>query len=183
MIILLGLAILVAAVVVGVAGVVVNDGGAHPLTDNFAVFGYHVTGSTGTLFLYGIAVGVVGMFGLSLLFAGARRTARRGLLARRELEQSRREAASASRDRDGLAEQQRRESADASTVSGTSPDRSSSGDRAGGRGRLPRFGRRPASRQPTSASPDEGRLVATPAPSTSDGPDAPADHPRTDPPA
>jgi hypothetical protein len=180
MIILLGLAILVAAVVVGVAGVLVNGGGAHGLTDNFAVFGYHVTGSTGTLFLYGIAVGAVGMFGLSLLFAGARRTARRGVLARRELQQSRREIASASRDRDGIAEQQRRESADAPTISDTSADRSSRGDR-GGRGRLPLFGRRPADRQPTSASPEEGRLVATPAPLPTDDRSAPADHPRTGP--
>ena len=39
----------------------------------FSVFGYHVTGSTGTLFLYGIVVGAVGLLGLSLLLAGARR--------------------------------------------------------------------------------------------------------------
>ena len=76
MIIVIGLVILVAAVVVGLAGVLSNGGSGHTLTDQFAVFGYHVTGSTGLLFLYGIVVGAVGLFGLSLLLAGARRTAR-----------------------------------------------------------------------------------------------------------
>jgi len=57
MIILIGLVILVAAVVVGLAGVLSNGGSEHTLTDQFAVFGYHVTGSTGLLFLYGIVVG------------------------------------------------------------------------------------------------------------------------------
>jgi hypothetical protein len=104
MIILIGLVILVAAVVVGVAGVLTNGGGAHTLTDQFAVFGYHVTGSTGLLFLYGIVVGAVGLFGLSLLLAGARRTARRGRTARSELKQSRRETAAANQDRDDLAQ-------------------------------------------------------------------------------
>ena len=43
------------------------------LTRPFAVFGYHVTGSTGTLFLYGIVVGALALLGLSLLLAGIRR--------------------------------------------------------------------------------------------------------------
>ena len=47
MIVILGLIILIAAVVVGVAGVLTNAGGAHGLTHGFGVFGYHVTGSTG----------------------------------------------------------------------------------------------------------------------------------------
>jgi hypothetical protein len=102
MIVVLGLIILVAAVVVGVAGVLTNSGGGHGLTHGFAVFGYHVTGSTGTLFLYGIVVGAVGLLGLILLLAGARRTSRRGREARRGLSQSRREAAAVSKDRDDL---------------------------------------------------------------------------------
>ena len=57
MIVVLGLIILVAALVVGVAGVLSNAGSAHALTHGFAVLGYHVTGSAGTLFLYGIVVG------------------------------------------------------------------------------------------------------------------------------
>jgi len=101
MIIILGLVILVAAVIAGVAGVLANGGHAHAVT-HFAVFGYHVTGSTGTLFLYGIVIGVLGMFGLSLLLAGARRTSRRGRDARRGLAQSRRETAAVSADRDDL---------------------------------------------------------------------------------
>ncbi|HEV3292017.1 MAG TPA: hypothetical protein VG123_23805, partial [Streptosporangiaceae bacterium] len=79
-----------------------------------AVFGYHVTGSTGTLFLYGIVVGALGLLGLSLLLAGARRTSRRGREARRGLTQSRRETAAVSQDRDDLIDQ--RETARAYTV-------------------------------------------------------------------
>ncbi|MFD5563719.1 hypothetical protein [Kitasatospora griseola] len=106
MIIVLGIIILVAAVVVGVVGVVTNTGSGHALThDSFAVFGYHVNGSTGTLFLYGVIVGAVALLGLSLLLTGARRTARRGHAARRELEQSRRETAAAGRERDDLIDQ------------------------------------------------------------------------------
>src|SRR5580692_4261975 len=92
MIVILGLVILIAAVVIGVAGVLANGGHAHAVT-HFAVFGYHVTGSTGTLFLYGIVVGALALAGLSLLLAGARRTSRRGRDARRGLAQSRRETA------------------------------------------------------------------------------------------
>jgi hypothetical protein len=72
------------------------------LTHGFAVFGYHVTGSTGTLFLYCLVVGAIGLLGLTLLLAGARRTSRRGREARRGLRQSRRETAAASKDRDDL---------------------------------------------------------------------------------
>ena len=115
MIIIIGLVILVAAVVAGVAGVLSNSGSGHPLTHHFAVFGYHVTGSTGTLFLYGIVVGAVGLAGLSLLLAGARRTSRRGRQARRGLTQSRRETAAVTQDRDDLLGQ--RETARAYTAS------------------------------------------------------------------
>jgi hypothetical protein len=114
MIIIIGLVILIAAVVAGVAGVLANDGSGHPLTHHFAVFGYHVTGSTGTLFLYGIVVGVLGMLGLSLLLAGARRTSRRGREARSGLTRSRRETAAVTQDRDDLLGQ--RETARAQTA-------------------------------------------------------------------
>ena len=115
MIIVIGLVILVAAVVVGLAGVLGNSGSDHALTHGFAVFGYHVTGSTGTLFLYGIVVGAIGVLGLSLLLAGARRTSRRGREARRGLKQSRRETATASQARDDLIDE--RETARAYTAS------------------------------------------------------------------
>ena len=130
MIIVLGLVILVAAVIAGVAGVLANGGHAHAVT-HFAVFGYHVTGSTGTLFLYGIVVGALAMFGLSLLLAGARRTSRRGRDARRGLAQSRRETAAVSADRDDLIGQ--RDTARAYTAStlgngdGTAPNGSDPG--------------------------------------------------------
>lgn len=106
MIVIIGLAVLLVAVIVGIVGVLSNAGAAHPLTDNFAVFGYHVTGSTGTLFLFGIVVGAVAMLGMSALLAGARRTAARGQDARRELARSQRETAFVNRDRATLLERQ-----------------------------------------------------------------------------
>lgn len=107
MIIILGLIILIAAVVAGVAGVMGNGGSAHALTHGFSALGYHVHGSTGTLFLFGIVVGAAGVLGLGLLLAGARRTSRRGGAARQKLRQSRRETAAVSKDRDDLIEQRR----------------------------------------------------------------------------
>ena len=100
MIVIVGLVVLLVAVIVGFTGVLTNAGAAHPLTENFAVFGYHVTGSTGTLFLVGIVVGAVAMLGLSLLLAGARRTAGRGRDARHELKRSQRETAFLNQERD-----------------------------------------------------------------------------------
>src|SRR5580704_16135365 len=114
MIVILGLIILVAALVVGVAGVLSNAGSAHALTHGFAVLGYHVTGSTGTLFLYGIVVGALAMLGLSLLAADAGRSSRRDLAARASLAQSRRETAAVSQHRDDLISE--RDSARAYTV-------------------------------------------------------------------
>jgi hypothetical protein len=128
MIIILGLIILIAAVIVGVAGVLSNGGSTHALTHGFAVFGYHVTGSTGTLFLYGIVVGALALFGLTVLLAGARRTSRRGRATRRELKQSRRETAVASQARDDLIDQ--RDSARAAMAGSTAaaqPSASQSG--------------------------------------------------------
>jgi hypothetical protein len=114
MIIIVGLVILVAALVVGAAGVLGNGGSAHPLT-HFSVLGYHVTGSAGTLFLAGIVVGAAGLLGLSLLLAGARRRRRRGSAATRRLRQSRRETAAVTQERDDLIGQ--RDTARASTTS------------------------------------------------------------------
>ena len=151
MIIIIGLVILVAAVVAGVVGVLSNSGSGHALTHPFAALGYHVTGSTGTLFLYGIVVGALAVFGLSLLLAGARRTSRRGREARRGLAQSRRETAAVSQDRDDLLDQ--RETARAYTAStlGDGPvggGRGPGADAAGGqRGKWHLFGPRSASSQ------------------------------------
>jgi Sec-independent protein translocase protein TatA len=125
MIVILGLVLLVAAVVVGVAGVLTNHGSAHALHHGFSVLGYHVTGSTGTLFLYGVVVGAVAVLGLSLLLAGARRTSRRGSAARRGLKQSRSETAAVTKDRDDLIVQ--REAA-RSEAAGVRSDSSPLGD-------------------------------------------------------
>ncbi len=159
MIIIIGLAILIAAVVAGVAGVLSNSGSGHALTHPFAVFGYHVTGSTGTLFLYGIVVGALALLGLSLLLAGARRTSRRGREARRGLSKSRRETAAVSQDRDDLLDQ--RETARAGTASG-------SGSHRAGRPRL--FARRPRRAETLS-----GQAAQTPAAQTPANTSAPAE--------
>ena len=149
MIVILGLVILVAALVAGVAGVLANGGHAHEVT-HFAVFGYHVTGSTGTLFLYGIVVGALALAGLSVLLSGARRTSRRGRDARRRLAQSRRETAAVSADRDDLRGQ--RDTARAYVASslgddGTAPNGADPGLRGPSLfARL--FARRPAPPQP-----------------------------------
>src|SRR5580693_9581800 len=149
MIVILGLVILVAAVVVGVAGVLANGGHAHAVS-HFAVFGYHVTGSTGTLFLYGIVVGALGLLGLSLLLAGARRTSRRGREARRGLSQSRRETAAVSQDRDDLLGQREAARAYTAGTPGNGPaggGRDPDGDGGGQRSKWHLFGPRSASPQ------------------------------------
>ncbi|AUG75372.1 hypothetical protein CFP65_0406 [Kitasatospora sp. MMS16-BH015] len=101
MIIVLGLILLVVAAVVAVAGIFSNTGSGHAVGNAFAVFGHHMTGSTGTLFLFGIIVGAVGMLGLGMLLASARR----GAVARRGLRHSRRETAAVSKRRDEVVEQ------------------------------------------------------------------------------
>jgi len=149
MIVIVGLVVLLAAVVVGFTGVLTNAGPAHPLTENFSVFGYHVTGSTGTLFLFGIVIGAVGMLGLCVLLAGARRTAGRGRDARRDLKNSQRETAFLNRDRDKLLEQQQ----GADTGSTVNPPAA-----ATTRGnRVPLLGRWSRGRQPTATHVDRPR--------------------------
>jgi hypothetical protein len=144
MIVIVGLVVLLAAVIVGFTGVLTNAGAAHPLTENFAVFGYHVTGSTGTLFLFGIVVGAVAMLGLCVLLAGARRTAGRGRDARHELKRSQRETAFLSQERDQRLEHQQ---AGAATRSPVNPERTT--DRRSG---VPLFGRWSRRRQPTGTA-------------------------------
>ncbi|MFE6847053.1 hypothetical protein [Streptomyces sp. NPDC057686] len=111
MILILGLVILIAAVVVGLAGTFGNSGAGHDLGagGDFSIFGYHATGSTGSLFLTGIIVGAIALLGLTLVMIGARRSARRSAQGRREPGTSRRDAAAADprgeRERDDLIEQ------------------------------------------------------------------------------
>ncbi|GAA2749969.1 hypothetical protein [Kitasatospora cinereorecta] len=116
MILVLGLIVLIAAAVVALAGIFTNTGAAHDLTNTFTLFGHHITGSTGTLFLLGIIVGAAAMLGLGLLLTGARRTSRRGATARHELRDSRRETAAATQDRDALAEQRDTARTEAATL-------------------------------------------------------------------
>ena len=149
MIVIVGLVVLLAAVIVGFTGVLTNAGPAHPLTENFSVFGYHVTGSTGTLFLFGIVIGAVAMLGLAVLLAGARRTAGRGRDARRELQRSQRETAFLNRDRDKLLEHQQ-----AGAASGSTVDSQGAATR---RSRVPLLGRWSRGRQPTGTHVDSPR--------------------------
>jgi hypothetical protein len=192
MIIIVGLIILGVAAIAGVAAVLGNAGHGHALTSGFSMLGYHVTGSTGALFLYGIVVGAVAMLGLALLLGGARRSSRRGIAARRSLRQSRRETTAVSQDRDDLIGQ-RDEAARAAGTSadGTPVDTTTRPDpvrpaRAGdGPGRWLRgLGRRLSPQQaplqppaPVQASPvPEPESLPEPAP-------APASHSATDVPA
>src|SRR5450432_81629 len=161
MIIIIGLIIVVAALIVGLAGVLGN-GGTHGLAHGFSVLAFPLT-SSGTIFLYGIAVGAIALFGLWLLLAGARRTSRRGSAARRGLRQSRRETAQSrqetaavSKDRDNLIGQ--RDTArtyTASTLgdhaSPSSPQPSPDQDH---RNRPRLFGRRPAAPEAATADPE-----------------------------
>jgi hypothetical protein len=73
MLVIVKLIVLLAAAIVAIVGVPSNAGAGHPLTD-FSVFGFHLTGSTGTLFLFGIAVGAVASLSLCLLVTGTRPT-------------------------------------------------------------------------------------------------------------
>jgi hypothetical protein len=177
MLIILGLIILVAALIIGADGVLGNGGSAHALAHGFSVLGYHVTGSAGTLFLAGIVVGAAGLLGLSLLLAGARRTARRGTPARRRLQQSRRETAAVSQERDDLINQRDAARAyTASTPQNGAPrsDRKVSPD-DGPRSGFHLFGHRSAPRQAATTRPDPVIGQPTPSiPADTSVPDAPA---------
>ena len=149
MIVIVGLVVLLAAVIVGFTGVLTNAGPAHPLTENFSVFGYHVTGSTGTLFLFGIVIGAVGMLGLCVLLAGARRTAGRGRDARRDLKNSQRETAFLNQDRDQRLEHPQVGAATGSSVNSQGATTS--------RKKVSLFGRWSRRRQPTGTVHVAGR--------------------------
>ena len=160
MVVILGLILLIAAVVVIVAGVLTNGGHAHVLTHGFSVLGYHVTGSTGTLFLYGVVAGAVVLFGLSLLLVAARRTSRRGSAPRVGLERSRRKTAAVSKERDDLIVQRETARADVASVrtSETTPGAGHPNLGDGRRSWLHPFGHR-APGQPAAAAPN-GRYGA-----------------------
>jgi len=122
MVVIIGLLVLIASVVVAIAGVTSNSGSVHPLGHDFAVFGLQITGlSIGQLFLYGIVLGVVGMLGLNMLFGvfNKRLASRR---SRRELKQSRSETEALRAERDQLNQQleaERTERLTASTATAT----------------------------------------------------------------
>jgi hypothetical protein len=141
MIVIVGLVVLLVAVILGFTGVLTNAGAAHPLTENFSLFGYHVTGSTGTLFLFGIVIGAVAMLGLCVLLAGAQRTAGRGRDTQKELKRSQRETAFLNQERDRRLEHQQVGPATGSTVHSEGATTR--------RGRVPLFGRWSRGRQPT----------------------------------
>jgi hypothetical protein len=142
MIVIVGLVV----VIVGFTGLLTN---AHPLPENFAVFGYHVTGSTGTLFLFGIVVGAVAMLGLSVLLAGARRNAGRGRDSRHELKRSQRETAFLNQEREQRLEHQQVGAAGGSAVN---PQPAPTP-----RSRVPLLGRWSRGRPPTGTAHVAGR--------------------------
>jgi hypothetical protein len=143
MMVIVGLVVLLVAVIVGIVGVLGNAGVSHPLTENFSVLGYHVTGSTGTLFLSGIVVGAVALLGLSVLLVGARRGAVRGRDARRDRARPQRETGFVKRHRGQELDHQGRADTD-STVNSTAANPR--------RHRVPLFGRWARRRQTIDAS-------------------------------
>jgi hypothetical protein len=148
------------ALAVGVAGVPGDGGSAHAVS-HFSVLGYHLTGSAGTLFLSGIVVGAGGLLGLSLVLAGARRTSR-GSAARRGLQQSRRETAAASQERDDLISQRdtARAYTDSNPGNGTGPRDTPlrpAGDRWSGAGSATSVTASPPHRPPNSQMRSPGR--------------------------
>ncbi len=150
MIVIVGLVVLLVAVIVGFLGVLNNAGAAHPLSENFSVLGYHVTGSTGTLFLFGIVIGALAMLGLSVLLAGARRTAGRGRDARRDLARSQRETALLNQERD----QRLEHSQQVGAAAGAPVNPAVATTR---RNRIPLVGRWSRGRQPTGTAHVDGR--------------------------
>lgn len=85
MLIIVGLVVLLAAVMVGIAGVAMNAGATHLLSHDFSLLGYDIVGSTGTVFLSGIVVGAVAAVGLCVMLVGARRAVNRSHASRRGL--------------------------------------------------------------------------------------------------
>lgn len=149
MLVIVGLIILLAAAIISIVGGLSKTGAAHPLTENFSVFGYHVTASTGSLFLFGIVVSAVALLGLSVLLAGARRNAGRGRDARREVARVQRQMADVDRDRDTRLEHQQR------VDTGTAPTVNTD-EGATPRRRSPLPGRWSRVRQPVSTGQSNG---------------------------
>ncbi|MCC3314167.1 hypothetical protein [Nocardia africana] len=98
MIVFIGLIILFAALVVGIAAALANSGDTHVLASEFTVFGAHFTPTQNELFAAGAAVGAVGMLGLGIVLSGAFSSARRHAEIRRELRHSRREMSATRKD-------------------------------------------------------------------------------------
>lgn len=149
MIVIIGLIVLLMATITGFAGILMNTTATHPLAENFSLLGYHVTGSAGVVFLFGIVDGAAAMLGLAILLAGARHTAGRGRDARHQLEESQRETAFLNEERD-----QRIEHRQAHTTTTTPVDhRKPSAE--GGTSTL--FGRRHGRRPTATGHPDRPR--------------------------
>ena len=149
MIVIVGLVVLLVAVIVGFTGVLTNAGAAHPLTENFSLFGYHVTGSTGTLFLVRDRGRRGGDAGTERV--AGRGAAHRGPRARRptRTKRSQRETAFLNQERD-----QRLEHQQAGAASGSPVNSEGATTR---RNRVPLFGRWSRGRQPTGTAHVDGR--------------------------
>jgi len=105
---IVGLMVLLVAGIVAIVGVLSNAGAAHPLTESFSLFGFHVTGSIGVVFLFGITVGAVASLGLAIVVTVALRTANRAHDGRRTVAHFQREMAFNNRDHDARLEHQQR---------------------------------------------------------------------------
>ncbi|WP_062990685.1 hypothetical protein [Nocardia anaemiae] len=152
MIIIIGLVVLIGAVIIGVAGVAANTGEVRTSPGDFGVFDYHFSVSAGELFLYGIAIGAIGMLGLSLLLAGLWRSSRRSSAARRDLRQSRRELAAQEK---AVKAEQRRSTPPAAAPPATTPPATDPAQVTPPKGGKPVWSRNRFMRQPSGSAPVE----------------------------
>jgi hypothetical protein len=132
--ILLGLLLLVAAVVIAVAGVLSNIGSSHLLTRSFEILGFHITGSTGRLLLIGVILGAAGMLGLNLLLAGLGRGIKRRVSTRRQLKADHKDNERLAAERDQLSRQLEDERRDKLAAGASVQNGGTAGESAGGVG-------------------------------------------------
>jgi hypothetical protein len=97
----LGLVILAIASIIALAAGLGNSGSDHTVI-NFTVLGMDVEGSSGRIFVYGVALGAVGMLGLNMLLAGIGRGFKSKIRNHRELKEEHHHSAELQQERDRL---------------------------------------------------------------------------------
>lgn len=86
----IGLVLLVIAALIALVTGLGNSGSDHALT-NFSAFGIDIDASSGRVYIYGVAVGAVGMLGLNMFLAGIGRGMKNKIRTHQELKAERKE--------------------------------------------------------------------------------------------